>query len=70
MNEQDHRDGIDDDDEDDLTVERYAGGFLKGVMKVVGYSVLAVIAGYSAGIAMDNCMASRNRSTLTPTHAR
>lgn len=41
---------------DDNKVERYAGGFLMGVLKVAGYSVLAVIAGYSAGVAFNNCV--------------
>lgn len=47
--------------DDGSNVERYAGNFLMGVLKIAGYSVLAVIAGYSAGVAFNNCV-SKSRA--------
>lgn len=53
----------------DTKAERIAGGFLVGVLKVAGYSVLAVIAGYSAGIAFNKCVSKeRTTSSLGTSH--
>jgi hypothetical protein len=42
-------------------VKSYFGESLKGLLKITGYAVLAVIAGYSAGVAQENYRTSRNK---------
>jgi hypothetical protein len=50
-------------DNGELDAEKIAGGFLKGILKVAGFALMAVIAGYSAGVAQENYRASRERSS-------
>lgn len=54
----------DPDVKNELDLERVAGGFLTGVLKVTGLALLAVIAGYSAGIAQENYRASKAAHNL------
>lgn len=56
------RDNNADDRGETVTAEKIAGSLLTGLMRVVGYSVLAAVAGYAAGVAFDNCLATRGRS--------
>jgi hypothetical protein len=54
---------IDEEFGDELNAEKVVGGFLKGVLTVAGVALMAVIAGYSAGIAQENYRASRAKAS-------
>lgn len=49
-------------EESDMSVEKLAGGFFRGVLQATGLALMAVIAGYSAGVAQEHYRASRARS--------
>jgi hypothetical protein len=57
-----HADSSLNENDDDIIVEKLAGGFLRGILKVTGLALMAVIAGYSAGIAQENYRASRAKT--------